>query len=98
MIFAEIDEKLPPQHGRLRAAGAFCAKSDLADPVGMGVASVIRNALIDPGNALANKASTVSENAISVAVGIAHPCDAAPNGTTAPVAMVILPAAGGANC
>ena len=37
------------------------------------VASVIRNARIEPGSALANKASTAKENAISVAVGTAQP-------------------------
>ena len=37
------------------------------------VARVIRNARMEPGSALANRASTASENAMSVAVGTAHP-------------------------
>ena len=37
------------------------------------VAKVIRNARMEPGSALANKASTAKENAISVAVGTAQP-------------------------
>ena len=61
------------------------------------VASVIRNARIEPGSALANNASTASEKAMSVAVGIAHPCAASANGTSAPVGMVTIPGAGGAN-
>ena len=61
------------------------------------VASVIRNARIEPGSALANNASTASEKAMSVAVGIAHPCAASANGISAPVGMVTIPGAGGAN-
>ena len=51
------------------------------------VASVIRNARIEPGRALANRASTASENAISVAVGTAQPCDISENGMLLPVVV-----------
>ena len=51
------------------------------------VANVIRNARMEPGNALANKASTASENAISVAVGTAQPWDISPNVKLVPEAM-----------
>ncbi len=55
------------------------------------VASVIRNARIEPGSALANRASTASENAMSVAVGIAQPCAVSLNGKSDPFAMSRLP-------
>lgn len=55
------------------------------------VASVIRKARIEPGNALANSASTASENAMSVAVGIAHPCAVSAKLNIEPFAMMRLP-------
>ena len=54
------------------------------------VASVIRNARIEPGRALANRASTASENAISVAVGTAQPCDISENGMLLPVVVAAI--------
>ena len=61
------------------------------------VASVIRNARIDPGRALANNASTARENAMSVAVGMAQPWASSSNPNTAPEATVASPTAGGPN-
>ncbi len=61
------------------------------------VANVIRKARMDPGNALANRANTANENAISVAVGTAQPLDICAKENDVPEAMTSCPDPAAAN-